>query len=329
VMTSCTGKSVNHAVLIVGFGFDPDVRLQYWIVKNSWGSKWGESGYIRLAYGSNQCGLKTVPYAAKVSVTGPPAPFTSVPTAAPAADTCADPKMNSPCPCPEECWRKCEDYYQVPSPGGGQVPGNSGGFGKPGSGGAYYCAKGCAKMAEKTVVDRDFYCTKPDYWFCMTLCQKASHSPFYQQACRVGCRHWPQASYPQCIHDGWSNEQTDNMDNVLFVNLTRYSTYVRNPLGCAGLYGMGCDHTDTFYCDDPGLCSFLCSQIEGCTSWQMGELVKGDRSKCWFRKNERNLKEGGPQGGTSMVGLKNCHGGSPLEAPLLPPMLMLLVQCQH
>jgi len=36
---SCT---VNHAVLAVGYDTD------YWLIRNSWGSRWGEEGYIRL-----------------------------------------------------------------------------------------------------------------------------------------------------------------------------------------------------------------------------------------------------------------------------------------
>jgi cysteine peptidase B len=29
----------------------------YWLLKNSWGKYWGESGYIRLAMGDHICGI--------------------------------------------------------------------------------------------------------------------------------------------------------------------------------------------------------------------------------------------------------------------------------
>lgn len=57
--TSC-GTGLNHAVLLVGYGTDANGQ-QYWLVKNSWGTGWGESGYIRIAKSSTNgagiCGL--------------------------------------------------------------------------------------------------------------------------------------------------------------------------------------------------------------------------------------------------------------------------------
>lgn len=56
IMSVC-GKSVDHCVQAVGV----DTSAGYWKVRNSWATTWGESGYIRLKYGSNTCAITNDP----------------------------------------------------------------------------------------------------------------------------------------------------------------------------------------------------------------------------------------------------------------------------
>ena len=58
--TDCNIKgslgAINHAVVFVGWGTESGT--DYWIVRNSWGSDWGEKGYFRIQRGINLCQIE-------------------------------------------------------------------------------------------------------------------------------------------------------------------------------------------------------------------------------------------------------------------------------
>jgi len=55
--SSCNPRALDHGVAIVGFGTDSG--KDYWTIRNSWGSSWGESGYFRMVRGTGACGLNS------------------------------------------------------------------------------------------------------------------------------------------------------------------------------------------------------------------------------------------------------------------------------
>jgi len=50
-----TMNDLDHAVQLVGF--NRKAPKPYWIVRNTWATSWGLSGYIYLEYGKNTCGV--------------------------------------------------------------------------------------------------------------------------------------------------------------------------------------------------------------------------------------------------------------------------------
>jgi C1A family cysteine protease len=62
VTSDACGTSLDHAILAVGWGTDPTAG-DYYIVKNSWTTGWGEQGYIRIGIkdGAGVCGIQEQP----------------------------------------------------------------------------------------------------------------------------------------------------------------------------------------------------------------------------------------------------------------------------
>ena len=54
----CSPENLDHGVLAVGYGVDEESGEAYWLIKNSWGTAWGDSGYVKIARNEeNMCGV--------------------------------------------------------------------------------------------------------------------------------------------------------------------------------------------------------------------------------------------------------------------------------
>ena len=72
IFNASANQEVNHAVVLVGWD-DNQGANGVWILRNSWGSTWGESGYMRIEYGCSNVGYGAcyVDYAGKGAGVGP------------------------------------------------------------------------------------------------------------------------------------------------------------------------------------------------------------------------------------------------------------------
>lgn len=55
------GTDLDHAVVVIGYGVEKKDGSKYWLVKNSWGTGWGEKGFMRIKRGDGPkeglCGI--------------------------------------------------------------------------------------------------------------------------------------------------------------------------------------------------------------------------------------------------------------------------------
>jgi cysteine peptidase B len=88
IITDCNGQQLNHGVLLVAYNNSDEIP--YWVIKNSWGTSWGEDGYVRVRKGTNECLVTDYPVSSLVSgnlTTTTGAPTTSSPSTTEAPGT--------------------------------------------------------------------------------------------------------------------------------------------------------------------------------------------------------------------------------------------------
>ncbi|GMR49674.1 hypothetical protein PMAYCL1PPCAC_19869 [Pristionchus mayeri] len=52
---NCDSADIDHSVVAIGYGSENGV--DFWILRNSWGTNWGQGGYGKLMRGTNECGF--------------------------------------------------------------------------------------------------------------------------------------------------------------------------------------------------------------------------------------------------------------------------------